>query len=164
MSEILVNPDRWIIGVYEPEELRELVRKLQDIDQEYDVRLVNQEVPPHHWGGHPVVEAIAVWIPWSNIAVAAASGITTEITRRTLNWLLNRPWLPHPVFTEKSLAKEVPIYGPRGEILQTVRLETVQVEHPDAEPIYEELIHSGDEIIRDPSELTDWSPEDYGGG
>lgn len=157
LPEILVNPDRWIIDSYEPEDILKLVDELQEVSGDYEVRPVYQEVPPHWWGGHPVFEVIAVWVPWSHIAAGAASGITAAVTQRTLNWLLERPWIPHPIwpiYPDKPLVKGVHIYGPRGEILQTV-----EIERPEREPVHDEPSYPDTREGRDPSQLRPWIPE-----
>jgi hypothetical protein len=145
---------------YEPEAIEELVQGIQDVSQEYEVRPVYEKVPPSWWGGHPVYEVIALWVPWEHIATGAAAGIANAMAQRALDWLLKRPWLPAPAppGSPSVLPKGVYIYGPRGEILQTV-----EVRHPGAEPIYGDRMYPGHfSAPGDRSRLREWPPEDYG--
>lgn len=154
-SQILVEPTRWVMYTFTSEEVQELVHELQDIDREYEVRPVYQKVPLSHWGGHPIYEVIAVWVPWADLAKVTVEVTITAIVVRALDWLLERPWLPHPLPNEEYLSKGVHIYGPHGEILQTV-----YVERPDAEPTYGQLMMP-DDRQRNRSELRDWLSEDH---
>lgn len=54
---------------YEEEEVQELVRELQQLGPEYEVRRV-YTYSPHQaaGGGFPVIEALDIWIPWGHIA------------------------------------------------------------------------------------------------
>ncbi len=142
---------------YEPEAIEELVQEIQEVSQAFDVRPVYDDLQA--WGGHPVYEVIALWVPWEHITTGAAAGIANAMAQRALDWLLRRRWLPAPSPPDSPtvLPKGVYIYGPRGEILQTV-----EVRHPGVEPVYGERLHPHYSDPGDRSQLREWPPENYG--
>ena len=156
MVQILVEPLNY--DDFAPEEIVELVGRLQNLDSSYNVRIAHTGTGG---AGPEWVELISIWLPWG--ASAIVSGVASEVTKEIIDWLRNRPEkksvrvTPQSQTVEEMLTRKLYIYGPNGEVLQAIR-----VESPDTEPEYEDMSTLQGHKRERPPIVDHWPPRDPG--
>lgn len=94
-----------------PDELEDLALDIQRLHPDYEVILMTGERPRV---GVSLWEVIECYVPWSDMASAAAGALTAELVR----WLRNRfEKLP-------GRPKSMVIYGPNGEVLKEIEMQS----------------------------------------
>ena len=158
MTQILVEPLNY--DDFAPEEIEELVEKLQNLDSSYDVRIAHTGTGG---AGPEWVELISIWLPWNAVVSGTAAGVASAVTTAAIDWLRSRPEkkstrvTPQLQTVEETPTRVLHIYGPDGKVLQHVR-----VKSSGAEPEYEDTSSLKEHKRERPPIVDHWPPRNPG--
>jgi hypothetical protein len=117
MSQILLEPGNPLD--LRDEKLAPLITALRDLDSSYEVRLGYNDQRGY---GVTWWEVLHIWIPWTAIGGAAAK----KIVELAIDWAHHRMKGDEP----NNRPRSVSIYGPDGQILKQVRVDSSGQEEP----------------------------------